>query len=168
MTNLLEYVDQSLLVEEDEDPRYTNSPFRHLKKMHAKQKGKRYENITECVLKNIGYIVSRPINTDHDRIVDGLKVEIKGSTLNKNTDHFSFLQIRPSQDYDVIYFSMFYPDRLVIMAMSKDKIKENISLNIFKKQHGGEKADSGTYMYYGTCESLEKIGAYYINERTST
>ncbi len=168
MRNLLEHIDPELLVEELEDPRYANSPFRYLKKLHAKQKGKRYEKITECVLKKIGYKVSKPTSTDHDRIVDGVKVEIKGSTLNKNTDHFSFLQIRPDQDYDVIYFSMFYPDRLVIMAMSKDKIKENISHRIFKEQHGGEGADSGTYLYYGNCESLEKIGAYYIDERTST
>lgn len=168
MRNLLEHIDTELLAEEPEDPRYADSPFRHLKKMHAKQKGKRYEKITECVLKKIGYKVSKPTSTDHDRIVDGIKVEIKGSTLVKDKNFFSFLQIRPDQDYDVMYFSMFYPDRLVIMAMNKVKINENISHRIFKEQHGGEGADSGTYCYYGNAESLEKIGAYYIDERTST
>ena len=168
MRNLLEHIDTELLAEEPEDPRYADSPFRHLKKMHAKQKGSRYEKITECVLGKIGYDVVKPDSTDYDRIIDGHKVEIKGSTLIKDKNKFSFLQIRPDQDYDFIYFSMFYPDRLVIMAMTKDKIKENISLKIFKEQHGGEGADSGTYYYYGNAESLEKIGAYYIDERAST
>jgi hypothetical protein len=148
-----------LLEAESEDSRYANSPFRHLKQMHAKQKGKRYEKITECVIRKLGHTVSKPTNTDHDRIIDGLKVEIKGSTLNKNTEHFSFLQIRPSQDYDKMYFSMFYPDKLVIVEMNKDKIIENIKLRNFKKQHGGNKADSGTYLYYGNLESLTNIGA---------
>jgi len=160
--NLISYVDRNLLVEEIEDLRYANSPFRNLKKMHAKQKGKRYEEITEQVLLKLGRDVRKPTSTEHDRIVDGLKIEIKGSTLNKNTDHFSFLQIRPNQNYDAIYFSMFYPESLVIMSMTKQVVKDNIKLKIFKKQHGGVAANSGTYMYYGNCESLENIGAIYI------
>jgi hypothetical protein len=160
--NTLNLIDPELLSAEVEDSRYVNSPFRHLKQLHAKQKGKRYEKITECVVRKLGHTVSKPTNTDHDRVVDGIKVEIKGSTLNKNTDHFSFLQIRPDQDYEKIYFSMFYPDELVIMEMSKQKVLENISNGTFKKQHGGNKADSGTYLYYGNRESLVNIGATYV------
>lgn len=162
MTNLINHIDPELLTEGAEDARYVNSPFRHLKQLHAKQKGKRYEEITESVLTRIGYIVSKPKSTDYDRIVNGKKVEIKGSTLNKGTDNFSFLQIRPDQDYDLMYFSMFYPNEFVIMAMTKKQIKENIDKKVFKKQHGGNKANSGTYCYYGNRETLETIGAYYI------
>lgn len=160
--NILNLVDPELLDAEQEDPRYVNSPFRHLKQLHAKQKGKRYEKITECVVRKLGHTVSKPLNTDHDRLVDGYKVEIKGSTLNKNTDHFSFLQIRPDQDYDKIYFTMCYPDELVIMEMTKAKVLENIQNGNFKKQHGGNKADSGTYLYYGNRESLVNIGATFV------
>ena len=130
--------------------------------MHAKQKGKRYEEITECVVRKLGHIVSKPINTDHDRIIDGFKVEIKGSTLNKNTDNFSFLQIRPDQDYDKLYFTMCYPNELVIMEMSKEQVLKNIQNGIFKKQHGGNKAESRTYLYYGNRESLSNIGAKFL------
>lgn len=162
MTNLINHVDPKLLTEGTEDARYVDSPFRYLKQLHAKQKGKRYEEITESVLKRIGYKVSKPESTDYDRIVDGEKVEIKGSTLNKGTDNFSFLQIRPNQDYDLMYFSMFYPNEFVIMAMTKEQIKENIDKKVFKNQHGGKKGNSGTYCYYGNRETLETIGAYYI------
>jgi hypothetical protein len=157
--NKIDLIDPKLLTEEAEDQRYVNSPFRNLKNLHAKQKGKRYEAITEQVLKKMGKSVGKPKNTDHDRIVNGKKIEIKGSTLNKNTENFSFLQIRPDQDYDLMYFSMFYPNEFVIMSMDKDTILKNIQKGIFKKQHGGNKADSGTYLYYGNKETLARIGA---------
>ena len=160
--NILDLIDSDLLLAEQEDPRYINSAFRFVKQMHAKQKGKRYEEITECVVRKLGHIVSKPINTDHDRIIDGFKVEIKGSTLNKNTDNFSFLQIRPDQDYDKLYFTMCYPNELVIMEMSKEQVLKNIQNGIFKKQHGGNKAESRTYLYYGNRESLSNIGAKFL------
>ena len=159
MRNKIDLIDPTLLIEEAEDQRYINSPFRHLKNLHAKQKGKRYEAITEQVLKKMGKSVGKPQNTDHDRIVDGKKVEIKGSSLNKNSDNFSFLQIRPNQDYEVMYFSMFYPNEFVIMSMDKETILKNIKNGVFKKQHGGNKADSGTFLYYGNKETLISIGA---------
>ena len=83
MKNFLSLIDQSLLAEGERDPRYENSPFRALKNLHAKQKGKRCEQITEHVLTKVGFTVEKPQNTDHDRIIDSHKVEIKGSTLNK-------------------------------------------------------------------------------------
>ncbi|MEK9697975.1 MAG: hypothetical protein VW270_19560 [Candidatus Poseidoniales archaeon] len=163
MKNFLSLIDQSLLAEEAVDPRYENSPFRALKNLPAKQKGKRYEEITEHVLTKVGSTVEKPQNTDHDRIIDSHKVEIKGSTLNKGTNVFSFLQIRPAQDYTHLMFSMFYPDRLVIMVMPKSKVIENIEAGHFKKQHGGNKAESGTFCYYGDAESLSALGATYVN-----
>ena len=50
MRNKIDLIDPKLLTEEAEDERYINSPFRNLKNLHAKQKGKRYEEITEQVL----------------------------------------------------------------------------------------------------------------------
>lgn len=160
--NLLDLVDKELLLEEEEDPRYANSPFRYVKRLQAKQKGKRYEEITRSVIRKLGYIVKSPKSSDYDMIVENERVEIKGSTLNKNTENFSFLQIRPDQEYDKIYFTMCYPNELVIMEMTKDKIMENIRLKHFKKQHGGGKANSRTYLYYGNKETLEKLGATFI------
>lgn len=163
MKKLIEMIDQNLLAPEDRDTRYDNSPFKHIKAMGAKQKGKYYELITENVLSKLGYSVRKPESTDHDRIFNNIKTEIKGSTLNKNTDHFSFLQIRPAQDYAELMFTMCYPDKLVIMKMDKATVFKNIQNGTFKKQHGGNKADSGTYMYYGEEKSLSKIGAVVVS-----
>ena len=90
------------------------------------------------------------------------KHEIKGSTLAKGTSNFSFLQIRTSQDYDKLLFAMFYPEELVIMQMKKKDVMSNIQSGVFKKQHGGNKGDSGTYCYYGNKETLLLIGGEII------
>jgi hypothetical protein len=156
---MINLIDKELLAQEPEDPRYINSPFRFLKQLHAKQAGKRYEAITECVLKALGYTVSKATSTDHDRTINNSMVEMKGSCLNKGTNHFSFLQIRPNQEYDEIMFSMFYPDELVIMTLSKEQVLQAIEQGVFKSQHGGKKGNSGTYSYYGTKESLRQLGA---------
>ena len=127
--------------------------------MLPKQKGKRYELITADVYSKLGYKVTKPENTDHDRIINDIKVEVKGSTLNKGKDFFSFLQIRPAQDYAKVAFAMFYPQELVIMELTKDQVKQAIKDGHMKKQHGGNKAESGTFCYYGNRETLAALGA---------
>lgn len=159
MKKLVDLIDDSLLEPEQPDPRYENSPFRFIKPMHAKQKGKRFEKITECVCKKKGLKVQKPESSDHDRIINNEKCEIKGATLVKGKEVFSFLQIRPDQDYDKMLFSMFYPDDLVILQMTKKQVIKLVDNGTFKKQHGGNKAESGTYCYYGNRETLLTLGA---------
>jgi hypothetical protein len=165
--SLLDLIDPSMLDPEPLDPRYIGSPFQHIKVMGAKQKGKRYENITRDLYSKLGYTTTKPVKepgqkkvpTDYDALVDGVKTEIKGSTLNKGTDHFSFLQIRPAQDYAKVAFAMFYPQEVVIMEMSKELVFQAIKDGHFKPQHGGQKGESGTFTYYGEKESLAALGA---------
>jgi hypothetical protein len=161
--NLIEHVDHKYLNINVSDPRYANSVFRSLKELPPKQKGKFFELIVSDVLTKIGFSVKPPVNTDHDRIVNSVKVEIKGSTLAKGCPNFSFLQIRTNQDYDKLLFAMFYPDELVLMEMSKEDVAKNIESGVFKKQHGGNKGESGTYCYYGNKETLLLIGGEIID-----
>ena len=159
MSYIYEEVSPELLLPEDRDTRYDNTPMKFVKAMGAKQKGKYYELITDNVLRGRGSVVNKPVNSDHDRIIDGVKSEIKGSCLMKNTDLFTFLQIRPKQDYAQMIFSMFYPDKIIIMSMTKEKVLENVANGTFSPQHGGKNGDSGTYMYYGNENTLGSIGA---------
>jgi hypothetical protein len=82
------------------------------------------------------------------------------STLTKPT--FSFLQIRPLQEYDKIIFSMFYPSQLMLMEMSKKDVLKCVENNVFKKQHEGKNSEGGTYCYYGNEKTLESVGASHI------
>lgn len=152
-------IDKKLLVPEDRDTRYDNSVFVHIKAMAAKQKGKYYELMTENILQKMEFSVEKPKSTDYDRIVNGQRSEIKGSCLMKNTDKFTFLQIRPNQDYDQLIFSMFYPNGVYLMVMDKKTIQKNVDNGTFKKQHGGKKGDGLTYLYYGNEVTLKEIGA---------
>lgn len=161
---MINMISPELLVPGDLDQRYANSPFVYLKSLLPKPRGSRYEKITIEVMKKIGYDYKPRTSSDNDAIFNDVKYEIKGSMLNINSDNFSFLQIRPDQDYDAVLFAMFYPQELVLMQMSKQKVNENIANNIFKKQHGGNKGQSKTYMYYGNKETLLKVGATLINE----
>lgn len=141
----------TLLAGSELDPRWAQGPFMGIKLMPAKAKGKRFEQIAEAILKRHGHSVDKPTNSDHDRIVDGEKFEIKGSTITKDTDDvFSFLQIRPSQDYDVLVLETFHFDGTIeFYRIPKSEIQSLIDTSVLKKQHGGNKANSGTYCYNG-------------------
>ena len=169
----LDTIDKSLLQNEEMDVRWFTSPFRELKHLHAKQQGKRYEEITRSVLEQAGYKIATHTDTDYDMVMDGKKCEIKGSTVIKgHNDKFSFLQIRPEQQYDELVFSCFYFDKLEIYKISKQRVMELVELGRddnnkgkrgrakkgetkptvvarFKKQHGGNDAESGTFCYHG-------------------
>ena len=153
--NLSSLVDESLLTEDIIDPRWEDSPFFKLKLMKAKQAGARYERIASNIMENLNHTVEKPLNTDHDRIIDGVKYEIKGSMLTKGSeDKFSFLQIRPDQDYDAVLFMAIDFDTIRLYQLSKEEIQSRIDAGIFKKQHGGNKGNSRTFCYNGTIENL--------------
>lgn len=157
--DVIGFIDPELLQEEPEDPRYMTSPFRKLKNLLPKQKGSRYEKITECILRGMGYEVERATNTEYDRRINGCQVEIKGSMLIKDSEKFTFLQIRPDQDYEEIWFVMLYPFRVEIWKLNKSQVRTLCDAKVFQRQHGGQNADSGTYCYYGNENTLRELGA---------
>ena len=156
--NFIDVFDRSLLMTAKRDHRYDNSIFQEVRYLPPRTKGSFFEKITRDILTRLGHQVHKATSTDHDMIVNQHKWEVKGSTLKMNSDEFSFLQIRPKQDYDAMIFVMAYPDQLKIVEMSKSTILANIDQGHFRAQHGGKKADSGTFTYYGNYESLLAIG----------
>lgn len=159
MSIFVELIDPDLLKADAPDPRYLGSVFQEIKPLPARQKGSRMEQIVACVYSGLGHQVQSACSGHHDRVINGARCEIKGATLVKNQHLFSFLQIRPSQNYDILIFAMFYPDDLVIMEMTKQRVLELIADKTFAKQHGGNDAESGTYCYYGTPDTLALLGA---------
>lgn len=154
-------IEESLLLPVPPDERYVDSPFIHLKQMQPKQKGSRMEKIVRSVFLKVGREVKDPTSTDYDMLLDGEKCEIKGSTLQTRgkKSKFSFLQIRPDQDYDCILFVMFYPQELIVMRMNKETAQARIEDGTLRKQHGGKAANSRTFCYFGNEEDLLNIGA---------
>jgi hypothetical protein len=148
---------QQLLEDVDIDIRWTSGPFMGLKLLPPKAKGKRFEQISHSVFEQRGMLVEKPETSDHDRIVNSEKFEIKGSTITKGTDGmFSFLQIRPAQDYQYLVLAAFHFDGTIkYYKMSKSTILEFIAARIFKPQHGGNAGNSGTFCYNGTLEPFK-------------
>jgi hypothetical protein len=146
-----------LLSGSDIDPRWSTGPFALLKLMPAKAKGKRFEQIAESVFLASGHKVEKAVNSDHDRIVNGKKYEIKGSTITKGTDDtFSFLQIRPAQDYDFLIFETFWFDgTMKFFKIDKETVHKLVQNKIFKPQHGGNIGNSGTFCYNGNLDPFD-------------
>jgi len=152
---LQEHLDMSI-IEKAIDPRYEGKLFGKFRNLAPSQKGKVGEMFCEQVMRSLGRKVTERKSKDHDIVVDGQKGEIKSSTLNNGTNVFSFLQIRPGQDYDKMILQAFFPEKLRIFELSKEDILGLIELEIIKPQHGGKKSNSGTFMWYPTIEDLEK------------
>lgn len=165
MQNLIDLIDESLFAPIAEDERYVGSVFRSIRQMAPKHKGARYEAIVEHLCASQGMSVESPKSSDHDRIINGVKTEIKGSCLNKGKDVFSFLQIRPDQDYEQLLFLCCHPSETYMLTMSKALVSQYCEDGTFKKQHGGNSATSRTFMYYGNEKNLEALGAKYIDLR---
>ena len=134
------------------DVRWENSVFKNLKTLGPKQKGKRFEQIIPHILTQMGENVGKRISSEHDFSVDGISCELKASTTTQGTDdQYSFLQIRPDQDYKVLVLATFCFDGTIeIYKVPKEDVLKMIEDKVFAKQHGGNKANSRTFCYNGT------------------
>lgn len=156
------------LDESSTDQRWLSGPFYNLKMLSAKTKGKRFEQIAQYIFEQKGLIVEKASNTDHDRIVSEKKLEVKGSTITKGSDDcFSFLQIRPDQDYDFLVLETFWFDGTIkFFKLSKEIVLNMIDTNLFKKQHGGNKAESRTFCYNGNMTPFENYFWFQVKIET--
>ena len=140
----------------DIDP-YSDSKFRPIKNMTSKRKGRFFEQLTEQYVKEFGWKVSKPTNTEHDTIINGKKIEIKGSfrwVVDGVLKHYRWQQIRPSQDYEYIVFLALDPRKCQFYCGTKQEVSDFVTIqdsngNYPYNQHGGVSMNSGTYMIQG-------------------
>lgn len=135
------------------DPAWFDGPFANLKQRPAISKGKLFEQIAENLIKQKfpELIMSKRQCSDYDINLWGWRVEIKGSTTTKgSTDSYSFLQIRPDQEYDQLMLVTFAGDGTVeFYLIAKPDLMSLIDQGIFGAQHGGKKGNSGILSYNG-------------------
>lgn len=140
------------------DP-YINSPFKPLKSLASRTKGAAFERLLAEVLTGQGHEVEPAQSSEYDRLVDGKRIEIKGSFLWGNRGYFRWQQIRANQDYDYILFLSFFPERLEVHYATKETVIKHLAAadgngNYPHNQHGGMSQDSGTYYMQGTSEDF--------------
>lgn len=142
-------------------------------KLGNKQKGTNGEFYVHRLFEAAGYEVHPPAHTDHDKIVNGLKVEIKtslavseGDTIIK--DKFIFNHIAVGKDWDRLLFCCVNPDpewgnmkirrndnlpykKVRLHYMDKSDFVEYMSNteykdNVFKHQQSGEKGGNDDFI----------------------
>ena len=132
---------------------YNGSPIQLFQQMSSKKKGAAFEKLISEILTAQGYTVEKPTSTDHDRRINGQRIEIKGSlgwVTKGQITHYRFQQIRESQDYDFVLFAFFTPDEVILKMAPKSVAMENLSYqdeNGFypHNQHGGKRVNSGCF-----------------------
>lgn len=128
---------------------YTNpwagTPCEDFYNLNAHAKGSKFENIISDILKEHGHTVTDRLNPGHDRLVDGVKTEIKGglSTDRNNDYRIVFNHIGFEKDWDQIILACVNGDgELVIAAYSK----ENFPREYIQHQQGGKNSTNDDFM----------------------
>ena len=185
-------ITKNLLIESNEEfykknnvNNWLGTPWEGYIQLGAKQKGVLGEKITETVLGEYGHEVKPPLDTGHDRIVDGLKTEIKFGLAISSTkkdgkkidpDNFMFNHIAVGKNWEIFVFFGVNPEKTNkntrktnddypqyrIYTMAKKDFKEHLNKRNtypFKKQQGGKKQDNDDYIIAGkkACEALFKL-----------
>ena len=106
----------------------------------------------------MGYDVSPNVNKGRDLIVDGKKVEVKGSTLSSsfnNEFQFKFMQIRMNSDWDEMILLAVWPRDCRMFSLSRDAVQHYIDTGVIVRQHGGEGSNNDTFIFIGDPAGLD-------------
>ena len=114
-------------------------------------RGSKGEKIVSAILTNLGYDVKdrESKNTGHDRIINGVKTEIKFAlAAERNTKYGCiFNHVGMQKDWDEIIFCCINGDlEIRIIKYTKD----NLPMNLFNTQQGGKNSNNDDYMCNST------------------
>lgn len=119
-----------------EDATWSGSPFNWIRKLPSRSSGAIFEQLVSGFFSQQGFEVRRSPDSDADRIIGGLRTEIKGSTLWANGS-YRFQQLR-DQDYAIAICLGISPYDAHCWVIPKSAIMEGIDiLDGLTHQHGG-------------------------------
>jgi hypothetical protein len=118
------------------DP-WIGSPFQWLLAIPSRSKGAYGEKFVSELFRVNGFTVLKPISgTDHDRVIEGHRIEIKLSTVWSKAPIFKFQQIR-DQAYDYVLCIGIAPHSASCWVIPKWEF--NVDKEGVAHQHGGVK-----------------------------
>lgn len=127
---------------------WKGSKFEKLKKTPSpRARGAMAERLLKQILIKKGCKITKPKSksSEYDLHVNGLRVEVKMSTLwNSNESSFKWQQIR-NQEYDLILFMAVYPNELKIWGATKETIRKEVFGKDELRQHAGKNGKQELY-----------------------
>lgn len=115
---------------------WKGSPFEWILSIPSRSKGAYGEKLVQELFRLNGFDVKRPKSgSDHDRVINGHRIEIKMSTLWAKTGQYKFQQIR-DQDYDYLLCLGLSPTEAHCWLIPKSEVhrgRDGVS-----SQHGGK------------------------------
>lgn len=115
---------------------WKGSPFEWILSIPSRSKGAYGEKLVQELFRLNGFDVKRPKSgSDHDRVINGHRIEIKMSTLWANNGQYTFQQIR-DQEYDYLICLGLSPTEAHCWLIPKSEVhvgREGVS-----HQHGGK------------------------------
>ena len=170
MDNDMNYADMKTRKEIDNAGKsyYDGSPFEKLVKLSSKSKGTFFEMIVHEFLESNCHDVKRAESSDYDRLIDGVKTEIKGSTRWKGSYSFRWQQLRMDEDYDDVIFLAVDYNEIRLYSSSKSKLIDTMNGGMvlpegcsFKQQHDPQHVSMRNVMWLnGTDKALEECGLF--------
>ena len=115
---------------------WKGSPFEWILSIPSRSKGAYGEKLVQELFRLNGFDVKRPKSgSDHDRVINGHRIEIKMSTLWAKNGQYTFQQIR-DQEYDYLLCLGLSPNEAHCWLIPKSEIhrgRDGVS-----SQHGGK------------------------------
>ena len=129
----------------DNDDRWQGSPFAWIKKRPSRQVGAIGEKLVSGFFAAKDFDVVRSPDSDADRIIDGIRVEIKLSTLWRN-GIYKFQQIR-DQNYEALICLGVSPFSAHCWTLRKSEVMESWGVaDRFPHQHRGQRGQDTVWL----------------------
>jgi hypothetical protein len=140
-----------------EDP-WAKSPFRWLTLIPSRSKGAYGEKFVSELFRLNDFDVKRPLSgSDHDRVINGHRIEIKLSTLWAVNGNYKFQQIR-DQKYDFLLCLGISPSSASCWVIPKDRI--SLELEGVTHQHGGKAGKDTMWLSFEAANPPKWMGEF--------
>jgi len=125
------------------------------------------EHIVSADMASRGHVVQDRVNAGHDRIIDGIKTEIKHAIQGKfGPDSHIINHISADKDWDrLVFYGVNRPlENMRRVWFTKEDFLANINCGIFRRQQGGADLENDDFMVSNTKKLLMQSWVHDISE----
>ncbi len=122
---------------------WQNSKYEVLKRTDSSRKGRIFKSIVRSQLLSQGFEVG-PGGKGYSLLVDGIPVEVKGSTLWENGE-FRFQQLRQFDAFKRAVLVAVSPNKIHMWYVTREDLARRLFHGTRHGQHGGQSNRTGTF-----------------------